>query len=210
MFSLQTIFGSGKLFYTLLDDAALAAHDSTKAPDEILSPTARATGLEAIKLARQRQRERSAADKISHELVNSFITPIEREDIEALGSALYKIPKQVEKFADRYALAIRHLEGIDFAPRAAMLEQAAAVVVKMVHQVREMKLEPMKALNDQLRAIENEADRLMLELYRDIYSGRLDNLQMFLLKEFFEILEKAIDRCREAGVVSYEIVLKNS
>ena len=50
----------------------------------------------------------------------------------------------------------------------------------------------------------------MLELYRDIYSGRLDNLQMFLLKEFFEILEKAIDRCREAGVVAYQIVLKNS
>ena len=63
---------------------------------------------------------------------------------------------------------------------------------------------------DQLRALENEADRLMLELYRDIYSGRLDPRQMFLLKEFFEILEKAIDRCREAGVVTYGIVLKNS
>jgi uncharacterized protein Yka (UPF0111/DUF47 family) len=68
----------------------------------------------------------------------------------------------------------------------------------------------MKALNDELRALENEADRLMLELYRDIYSGQLEPLQMFLLKEFFEILEKAIDRCREAGVVAYEIVLKNS
>ena len=61
-----------------------------------------------------------------------------------------------------------------------------------------------------LRAHDLPPDRLMLELYRDIYSGRLDNLQMFLLKEFFEILEKAIDRCREAGVVAYEIVLKNS
>ena len=61
-----------------------------------------------------------------------------------------------------------------------------------------------------LRSIENEADRLMLELYREIYSGKLDSLQMFLLKEFFEILEKAIDRCREAGVVAYQIVLKNS
>ena len=43
-----------------------------------------------------------------------------------------------------------------------------------------------------------------------IYSGKLDPLQMFLLKEFFEILEKAIDRCREAGVVAFEVVLKNS
>ena len=208
MFSLQTIFGQGTQFYTLLEDAAVAAHDSTKALHAMLKAADRQPALDAFKLARQR--ERDVSEKISQELVNSFITPIEREDIEALATALHKIPKQVEKFADRYSLATRHLEHIDFAPRAAMLEQASGVVVKMVQQLRHLKLEPMKALNDQLRAIENEADRLMLELYRDIYSGRLDHLQMFLLKEFFEILEKAIDRCREAGVVAYEIVLKNS
>ena len=208
MFSLQTMFGQGKQFYTLLEEAAVAAHDSTKALHAMLRETSTQPALDAFKLARQR--ERAAAEKISQELVNSFITPIEREDIEALGSALYKIPKQVEKFADRYSLALRHLQGIDFAPRAAMLEQAAGVVVDMVRQLPALKLEPMKQQSDRLRAIENEADRLMLELYRDIYSGRLDAQQMFLLKEFFEILEKAIDRCREAGVVAYEIVLKNS
>lgn len=208
MFSLQTIFGSGQQFYNLLDEAAQAAYDSTKALHSMMKATDRQPALDAFKLARQR--ERAASDKISHALVDSFITPIEREDIESLGSALYKIPKQVEKFADRYSLAVKHLEGIDFAPRAAMLEQAAAVVVDMVHELQKMNIDRMTALNDKLRALENEADRLMLELYRDIYSGRLDNLQMFLLKEFFEILEKAIDRCREAGVVAYQIVLKNS
>ncbi|MCD9006625.1 DUF47 family protein [Luteimonas sp. XNQY3] len=208
MFSLQTIFGQGNQFYTLLEEAAVAAHDSATALHAMLRDADREPALDAFKLARMRERE--ASNKISQALVDSFITPIEREDIEALGSALYKIPKQIEKFADRYALATQHLEHIDFAPRAAMLEQASAVVVKMVRTLRSMKLEPMKALNDELRALENEADRLMLELYRDIYSGKLEPLQMFLLKEFFEILEKAIDRCREAGVVAYEIVLKNS
>jgi uncharacterized protein Yka (UPF0111/DUF47 family) len=208
MFSLQTIFGSGQQFYTLLDEAAQAAYDSTKALHSMMKAADRQPALDAFKLARQR--ERTASDKISHALVDSFITPIEREDIESLGSALYKIPKQVEKFADRYSLAIQHLEGIDFAPRAAMLEQAAGVVVEMVHDLQKMNIDRMTVLNEKLRSLENEADRLMLELYRDIYSGRLDNLQMFLLKEFFEILEKAIDRCREAGVVAYQIILKNS
>ena len=209
MFSLQTMFGQGKQFYTLLEEAAQAALDAATALHVMLREAdQRQPALDAFKLARLRERE--ASNKISQALVDSFITPIEREDIEALGSALYKIPKQIEKFADRYSLATRHLEHIDFAPRAAMLEQAAGVVVKMVKQLRHLKLEPMKALNDELRSIENEADRLMLELYRDIYSGKLDAQQMFLLKEFFEILEKAIDRCREAGVVAYEIVLKNS
>lgn len=208
MFSLQTIFGSGQQFYTLLDEAAQAAYDSTKALHSMMKASDRQPALDAFKLARQR--ERTASDKISHALVDSFITPIEREDIESLGSALYKIPKQVEKFADRYSLAVQHLEGIDFAPRAAMLEQAAGVVVEMVHDLQKMNIDRMTVLNEKLRSLENEADRLMLELYRDIYSGRLDNLQMFLLKEFFEILEKAIDRCREAGVVAYQIILKNS
>lgn len=208
MFSLQTIFGSGQQFYTLLDEAAKAAFDSTQALHAMMKESDRQPALDAFKLARLR--ERTASEKIGQALVDSFITPIEREDIESLGSALYKIPKQVEKFADRYSLALQHLHGIDFAPRAAMLEQAAAVVVDMVHELKKMNIDRMTALNEKLRALENEADRLMLELYRDIYSGRLDNLQMFLLKEFFEILEKAIDRCREAGVVAYQIVLKNS
>jgi uncharacterized protein Yka (UPF0111/DUF47 family) len=208
MFSLQTIFGQGKQFYALLDEAADAAHASTRALHEMLREPGREPSLDAFKLARQRERE--ASNKISQALVDTFITPIEREDIEALGSALYKIPKQVERFADRYVLARHRLDGIDFAPRAAMLEKAAAVVVEMVKELRHLRLEPMKQLNDRLRVIETEADRLILELHRDIYSGRLEAGEMFLLKEFFEILEKAIDRCREAGVVAYEIALKNS
>ena len=208
MFSLQTIFGSGKQFYGLLDDAAQAAHDAAHALHEMLKDPEQMQTLEAFKLARQRQR--TASERINQALVDVFITPIEREDIEALGTALYKIPKQIERFADRFALARHRLEGIDFAPRAAMLEQAAEVVQKMVHDLRNMNLDRMSKLSEQLRVIENEADRLILELHRDIYSGRLDAADMFLLKEFFEILEKAIDRCREAGVVAYQIVLKNS
>ena len=117
---------------------------------------------------------------------------------------MYKIPKQVEKFAERYALAAERLDDIDFASRAAMLEQAACVVVgRWSGQLRKgMNIERMKELNDQLRAIESEADRLMLELYRDIYPAAAKPTRWFLiLKEFFEILEKAIDRCREAGNV---------
>ena len=208
MFSLQTIFGSGKQFYVLLDEAAQAAYDSTTALYAMLKAPEQAHALDAFKLARQR--ERAASDKIGQALVDSFITPIEREDIEALGSALHKIPKQVEKFADRYMLAKQQLAAIDFAPRAAMLEQAAAVVVDMVRDLQKMNLDRMTTLNEKLRVLEAEADRLMLELYRDVYSGQLDVREMFLLKEFFEILEKAIDRCREAGVVAYQIVLKHS
>ena len=209
MFSLQTIFGKGDKFFSLLEQSAEAALQSTKALHVLVAAPAKSGSLDEFKLARQRERDISNA--ISKELVETFVTALEREDIEALGSALYRIPKTVEKFADRYALALDKVRTIDFAPRARMLEEAAGVVLEMVRLLRQgMKLEPMRALNEKLRAIESEADRLMLETYREVYAGKYDPLQMMMVRDFFEILEKAIDRCREAGVVTYQIVLKNS
>ena len=74
-----------------------------------------------------------------------------------------------------------------------------------------MRVEEMTALTRSLRALEAEADRLIPELHREIYSGRLDSGQMFLLGlNSSRSWEKAIDRCREAGVVAHQIVLKNS
>ena len=145
MFSLQTIFGHGNQFYALFNEAADAAYDSTKALHAMLKERERQPSMEPFKHARQR--ERVASDKISQALVDSFITPFEREDIQELGSALYKIPKQIEKFADRYSLATQHLAQIDFAPRAAMLEQAAGVVVQMVRELQALQLEPQLVLD---------------------------------------------------------------
>lgn len=208
MFSLQTIFGKGDRFFSLLEASAAAACDSTRALLALVERKANQPSLEEFRLARER--ERTVADAIRTELVHTFVTALEREDIEALGNALYRIPKTVEKFAERYALAGERIHGIDFVQRASMLVDAADVVAKMVHELRRMKLEPMKALSDRLRAIEVEADRLMLELYRELYAGKYDPIQTFMVHDFYEILEKAIDRCREAGVVAYQIVLKNN
>jgi len=68
----------------------------------------------------------------------------------------------------------------------------------------------MKALNDRMQAIESEADRLILELYKDLFNSERDASRLILRKDLFELLEKAIDRCRDAGNVIYAIVLKNS
>jgi uncharacterized protein Yka (UPF0111/DUF47 family) len=208
MFSLQTIFGKGDRFYGLLEDAAQAAANSAAALRALVKSQGSEASLAEFKLARRKEKELS--DQISRELVNTFVTALDREDIEVLGNALYRIPKTIEKFADRYALASQKLTDVDFGPRAEMIELAANLVVEMVKGLRAMNLNKMKDLHDRLRGVEIEADRLILELYRDLYDGKYEGLQVLLIKDFFELLEKAIDRCREAGVVAYHIVLKNS
>jgi uncharacterized protein len=81
----------------------------------------------------------------------------------------------------------------------------------MVAQLRRgMVLETIKELNDRMQAIEGEADRLILDLYRDLYSNEGDVRRLMLRKDLFELLEKAIDRCRDAGNVVYAIALKNT
>jgi uncharacterized protein len=208
MFSLQTIFGKGDKFYGLLEASAGAARKSASALTVFLQGSAAAASLDEFRLARQREKELAA--EISQALVNTFVTALEREDIEALSSALYKIPKVIEKFAERYSLIGDRLGDVDFVSRARMLEKSCEVLEQMVLQLRAMKLESMKELNDRLQAIENEADRLILELYRDMYRNENDPVRFLLRKDLFEILEKAIDRCRDAGNVVYAIVLKNS
>lgn len=209
MFSLQTIFGKGDKFYGLLEASAAASRESTRALVELLGTPAAQRSLEKFKLARQREKDLAA--QISQELVHTFVTALEREDIDALSSALYKIPKIVEKFAERYILAAERLGEVEFTSRAIMLEHASEVIEQMVGLLRKgMNIETSKALNDKLQAIEAEADRLILELYRETYAGETDPMRYLILKDLFELLEKAIDRCRDAGNVVHQIVLKNS
>ena len=209
MFSLQTIFGKGDKFYGLLEASAAAARQSTRALIAMLNQKSSSPSLDEFRLARRREKE--VMSQISQELVNTFVTALEREDIEALSAALYKIPKTVEKFAERYVLFADRLADVDFVSRAAMLEKAADVIVQMTAQLRSgLKLDVIRDLNERMQSIESEADRLILDLYRDLFTNERDPVKLLLRKDLFELLEKAIDRCRDAGNVIFQIALKNS
>ena len=209
MFSLQQLFGKGDRFYGLLEDAAQEAHQSVRLVLDLIRSSGSTRNLEELVLTRRK--EKRIAEKISEELVKTFVTGLDREDIEALALALYKIPKSAEKLAERYHLGAQHLEGVDLTPLAEKMEKATDVVLAMVKQLRKIEdLEQLKALSDKLQLVEGEADRLMVEFLSDLYSGRYEALRAMVIRDVFELMEKVIDRCRDAGNVVTHIVLKNS
>lgn len=209
MFSLQTMFGKGDKFYDLLEASAEAARDGASALQKLLESRGEAMILDSFRAARRR--EKQIASQISQALVNTFVTALDREDIEAMSSALYRIPKTIEKFAERYAIMPSRLEGVDFAARAVLLMRATEVLAEMVGELRKgLRIDRMRALQDRLQAIESEADRMLLDAYRDLYTAGGDPIKVVLAKDLFELMEKAIDRCRDVGNVIYSIVLKNS
>ncbi|GDY21448.1 hypothetical protein LBMAG56_27950 [Verrucomicrobiota bacterium] len=209
MFSLQQLFGKGDRFFELLEASAEEALTSVQLLIRLLNTTPKPTTLDDFVFSRRK--DKRLTEQISEELVKTFVTGLEREDIETLSNALYKIPKTVEKFAERYELSLAIVSTTDFSKQADLMGKAAEAVVALVRQLRDLQqLERTKELNDRLQYVEGEADKLMLVLLKDLYSGKHDPLKVIIVRDLYELIEKVIDRCRDAGNVVSHIVLKNS
>ena len=208
MFSLQRIFGKGDKFFDLLEASAEEVKGSVHALEKILD-SGKSFSLDDFALARRK--DKRITEEISEELVKTFVTGLEREDIEALSIALYKITKTTEKFAERYMIVASQLNGVEFKRQTELLIKAADTLVEMVKHLRKIPpLEKIKALNDRLQYAEGEADKIMIELLKDLYNGKHEPLKALIVHDLYELLEKMIDRCRDAGNVVSHIVLKNS
>jgi uncharacterized protein len=209
MFSLQKLLGKKDKFFDLLEASADEAGRSVQALKHFMENPDKSKTLNEF--IATRRKEKSIRSEISDALCTTFVTALEREDIEALSNALYKIPKTVEKAAERILLAPHLVQQTDVSKQIAMLEQATATVLQMIKELRKgVRLEAVKTQNDRLQAIEGEADKLMLDLLRGLYTGQIEGAKVVFLKDLYELLEKVTDRCRDAGNVITHIVLKNS
>jgi uncharacterized protein Yka (UPF0111/DUF47 family) len=68
----------------------------------------------------------------------------------------------------------------------------------------------MKDLNAKLQQVEGDADKLVLDLLKDLYHGNYDAVKVIMLRDLYDLMEKVVDRCRDAGNVLSLIVLKYS
>lgn len=209
MISLQKIFGKTDVFYDLLEASAEEARISVQALAKLINQTPADRSMEALILSRQK--DKKITQQIDEALCRTFVTDLEREDVEALSNALYKIPKIVEKIAERMLIAPDRLKGVDFSTHLKMMQEATDTVVTIVQELRrKLHLERVKDLSAKLNYIEGEADKLMVEMLRDLYSGNHECVTVIFLKDIYDLMEKVYDRCRDAGNVVSHIVLKYS
>ncbi|MFM8360489.1 MAG: pit accessory protein, partial [Verrucomicrobiota bacterium] len=101
MFSLQRLVGGDEIFFDLLERSAGEARESVQVLIKLLNAPS-ASSLDDFALLRKK--DKRITEEISERLTTTFVTPLEREDIEALSVALYKIPKTLEKFGERLLL----------------------------------------------------------------------------------------------------------
>jgi uncharacterized protein len=212
MNALKQLFGRDYRFYDLLDASAAEAQTSAelllKLTTQFGMPEEEATIAD---IAQSRRRHKKHAQGITQELCKTFITPLEREDIEELSTSLYKVPKTVEKIAERMSICPAKFTHDIVVKQINLLAQATDAVKIMVGKLRN-KLDIDKVMDtyDRLQTIEGDADKLMVGLLKELYQGSVETREVIVLKDLYELLERAIDRCRDAGNVVFRVVLKYS
>jgi uncharacterized protein Yka (UPF0111/DUF47 family) len=209
MFSLQRLLGRPAEFFGLLEQSAALGAESVSALRTTLANRTQAPSLEAFVNARRK--DKAIINRLEEMLTKVFVTPIEREDLQAVATQLYRLPKTVEKFAERYALVWERTATFDFGLATHMLESGAKIVVQMVQILaRSGKLAEIKALDARLSQIESDAGTVILEALRRIYEPGGDDLNKIIAQDLFHILSDCIDVCRSIGRTLALVILKNS
>ena len=209
MISFQRLLGRENEFCDLLEASAREAAHAVAALKHILTrPDVTPTLHE---FADARRKDKDITERINNMLITTFVTPMEREDIESLAESLYKIPKTVEKFAERYLIVSGQLRDVDFSKQVGLMEKAVELVTQMVQGLRGGRnLGGIKTLQNQLQAVESAADDVLLEMQQRFYQPGFPALKAVILRDLIDLNEKVVDRCRDAGNVISHVVLKNS
>lgn len=212
MLSIQKILGHDERFFDLLEASAQQADTSVHHLIALLERLERKDSPRNLEeFVSSRRKDKQITQELTEQLCKTFITPLEREDIQALAVALYKIPKTVEKIGERVMICPEDLQGRDFRKQVEFLDRAAETVLAMVKQLRKgTNAATAREMNAKLQLIEGEADNLELELLRDLYHGDYQAKHVIFLRDLFELIERVIDRCRDAGNIILQVVLKYS
>ncbi|MEA2521185.1 MAG: uncharacterized protein QOI81_831 [Actinomycetota bacterium] len=164
--------------------------------------------------ARRIQDREHMGDEITHSIIRrlntTFITPMDREDIHTLATALDDVLDSMEEASDLFVLhAIEE-------PRPEMLAQADVLLraaqqtemaVKAFSRLGNAELEPYWV---EINSLENEGDKLYRRAVADLFSGDHKAMDVLKWKEVIESMEEALDGLENVANIIESVVLKHA
>jgi uncharacterized protein len=194
-------------FYQLFDQhvtSIVAAAELLRSGlDDLPSLTERQTSIKDLE---------HAGDEVTHELVrtlnSTFVTPFDREDIYALASGLDDVLDYIEEIGD--TVMLYRIERVPDAAKE-MVGLICAAVLELQKAVG--KLEGRKGVEQhgiEVHRLENLGDTASRHAIGELFSGKTDALEVIKLKEFFTLLEDALDRCEDVANILEAITIKNA
>ena len=151
-------------------------------------------------------------DRITHDIIDrlnhTFVTPIDREDILALTSALDDIVDFTEEVADYlglYKIEAPMDQAIELARVLLAAARQIAEAVPLLRGFRDISRHTVE-----VHRLENEGDRIAREAVASLFDTGIDPMVVIRWKDLFERLEEAIDAAEHAALILEGITIKNS
>ncbi len=151
-------------------------------------------------------------DRITHDIIHrlneTFVTPIDREDIYELASALDDVVDFTEEVADYLGLYKVEAPMEQGQRLAQILLQASRQVAEAMPRMRSFK--DISHYTIEIHRLENDGDRVTREAIASLFDNGIDPMMVIRWKDIFERLEAAIDATERIANILEGIVIKNS
>jgi predicted phosphate transport protein (TIGR00153 family) len=194
-------------FFDLFEEAAGTAVKAAEALDRML-----AEHPEALELAGHIRELEHEGDRITHELMHRLnttqVTPIDREDILSLASALDDVIDLVEEVADLFVLYKIEAPMVQAQELAHLLALACAQLAAAMPGLRSF--DDFSAHLVEVHRLENEGDRVSREAVASLFDAGIDPMVVIRWKDVFERLEEGIDATERTANVLEGIRIKNA
>jgi uncharacterized protein len=195
-------------FFDLLEKLAQTVDDGAIALDELLHDFRDVP----MKCRRIKDAEHHG-DEIVHtvfaELNKTFITPIDREDIQSLASELDNVLDMIEAAASRIGLYEISRPTEAMVQLGSVIKDGTRLLKSAVGLIRNMKQAgEVERIAIEVHRLENVADDLMNDAVAALFRTE-DPVTIIKFKEITEVLESATDHCEDVANVLSDIVAKN-
>jgi uncharacterized protein Yka (UPF0111/DUF47 family) len=202
----QILAPRGREFFDLFEEAGGNIVRATDLLDQMLRDYPERRDLAREILICEQEGDRITHDLI-HALNNTFVTPIDREDILELASALDDIVDFVEEVADYLGLYKIEATMEQSQRLARVLAQAGRQIAEAMPRLRNF--DDMSHFTVEVNRLENEGDRIGREAVASLFEEGIDPLVVIRWKDIYERLEEAIDACEKVAYVLEGIATKN-
>lgn len=202
------LFPREEKFFDLLEEQGVHIVEASR----LLHDGVRSDPTSMASMAGEIKRIEHAADRVTHQLFTrlnqTFVTPLDPEDLHSLGSALDDVVDYIEDAAFRLSAYRVHPvpkgvpELTEIIHACCLRLQSAVVKLKTNQNLMEDCIE--------INRLENVADELVRKLVTALFNDEKDAIVLLKHKEIYEVLELATDLCEDVADVLQTIVVKNS
>jgi uncharacterized protein len=151
-------------------------------------------------------------DRVTHDIIQrlnqTFVTPIDREDIYELASALDDVVDYTEEVSDYLGLYNIEAPMAQSQELARVLHACARQIAEAMPRLRGFK--DISHYTVEINRLENDGDRITREAIASLFNNGIDPMVVIRWKDIFERLEEAIDSCERVANILEGIVIKNS